>query len=183
MNRILSIALALTTASITAAEPSAELMQRIINAADKNKDGKLSLDEFRPLDVQAKHHGEEHFEAGDTNKSGFIEADELAGVLRKQTWFAILSEGIESSYARLDVDKDGKLDSAEYRKISKMGHHSDQHFKGADASKDGFLDLVEYTAHAEAKVKALEGDLHPIQPGGPQAALIFLLNKQIPINN
>ena len=37
-----------------------------------------------------------------------------------------------------------------------MGHHSDQHFNGADTNKDGFLDLAEFIAHAEHKLKALE---------------------------
>jgi hypothetical protein len=38
-----------------------------------------------------------------------------------------------------------------------MGHHSEQHFKGADANPDGFLDLPEFTVHAEHKIKVLEG--------------------------
>jgi Ca2+-binding EF-hand superfamily protein len=148
-------ALLLTTSVITAT-PSAPLMQRIMKAADKDKDGKLSLEEFKPLDVQAKHHGDEHFKAGDTNSDGFIDAAELADALKKQTWFAILSEGTESCFARLDANKDSKLDATEYRKISKMGAHSMQHFKGADANKDSFLDLSEFTAHAEHKLAVLE---------------------------
>jgi hypothetical protein len=147
---------ALATASLIAAEPSSALMQRIMKAADKDHDGKLSLEEYKPLDVQALHHGEEHFKSSDANHDGFIDAAELAGALSKQTWFAILSEGTEACFTRLDANKDGKLDSKEYRKISKMGHHSDQHFIGADTNKDGFLDPAEFTAHAEHKLKALE---------------------------
>jgi Ca2+-binding EF-hand superfamily protein len=151
------VAALLLTTSVITATPSAPLMQRIMNAADKDKDGKLSLEEFKPLDVQAKHHGDEHFKAGDKNSDGFIDAAELAGALKKQTWFAILGEGIEPCFARMDANKDNKLDASEYRKISKMGHHSEQHFKGADANHDGFLDLTEFTAHAEHKIKVLEG--------------------------
>ena len=151
---LLKLALALATVSLVAAEPSAALMQRIMKAADKNKDGKLSLEEYKALDVQALHHGEEHFKAGDTNHDGFIDAAELAGALGRQAWFAILSEGTEACFARLDANKDGKLDLTEYRNISKMGHHSDQHFKGANTNKDGFLDLAEFTVHAEHKLKA-----------------------------
>jgi Ca2+-binding EF-hand superfamily protein len=150
------LALALATASLIAAEPSAALMQRIMKAADKNKDGKLSLEEYKALDVQAFHHGEEHFKAGDASHDGFIDTAELAGALGRQTWFAILSEGTEPCFALLDANKDDKLDATEYRKISKMGHHSDQHFNGADSNKDGFLNLAEFTAHAEQKLKALE---------------------------
>ncbi len=145
-------------ASLLAAEPSAVLMQRIMKAADKNKDGKLSLEEYKALDVQALHHGDEHFKIGDTNHDDFIDAAELAGALSKQTWFAILSEGTEPCFARIDANKDGKLDATEYRKISKMGHHSEQNFKGADVHKDSSLDFAEFTAHAEQKIKSLEDD-------------------------
>jgi len=134
----------------------APLIARILKAADKNRDQKLTLAEYLPLDVQAKNHGDEHFKAGDANADGFIDAAELREGLRKQTWFAILSEGIGPCYTRLDTNKDGKLNAAEYRKISRMGGHAEQHFNGADANKDGFLNLAEFTSHAEARLKALE---------------------------
>ena len=158
MKRVASLlALVFAAASITAAEPSAALMQRIMKAADRNKDGKLSLEEYKPLDVQALHHGEEHFKTGDTNHDGVLDATELAATLHKQTWFAILSEGTESCFARLDGNHYGKLALEEYRKVSRMPNHAEQHFHGADTNKDEFLDLAEFTAHAEAKLKALEG--------------------------
>ena len=156
MKHLLTIVTALLFTQLTHAEPSAALMQRILKAADKSSDGKLSLEEYKPLDVQAKHHGDEHFKAGDKNSDGFIDAAELAGALKKQTWFAILGEGIEPCFARMDANKDNQLDASEYRKISRMGHHSEQHFKGADANHDGFLDLTEFTAHAEGKLKRVE---------------------------
>jgi Ca2+-binding EF-hand superfamily protein len=156
-------ALLLTTSVITAT-PSAPVMQRIMNAADKDKDGKLSLEEFKRLDVQAKHHGDEHFKAGDKNSDGFIDAAELADALKKQTWFAILSEGIEPCFARLDANKDSQLDASEYRKISKMGAHSEQHFNWADANKDSFLDLAEFTTHAEGKLKRVESGVTTRKP-------------------
>lgn len=157
MKHRLTIVTALLFTQLTHAEPSAGLMQRILKAADKSSDGKLSLEEYKPLDVQVKHHGNEHFKAGDKNSDGFIDAAELIGVLNKQTWSAILSEGIEPCFARLDVNKDSKHDVSEYRKISKMGHHSEQHFNSAHINYDGFLDLTEFSAHAEHKIKALEG--------------------------
>ncbi len=152
MIRILTL---LSSVPLLAAD-DAPLIARIMKAADKNNDQKLTLAEYLPLDVQAKHHGEEHFKTGDANADGFIDAAELPAALRKQTWFAILSEGIEPCFTRLDTDKDGQLNATEYRKISRMGAHAEQHFKGTDADKDGFLSMAEFTSHAEAKLKALE---------------------------
>jgi EF hand len=132
------------------------LLKRIMTAADKNKDGRLSIAEFKTLDVQALHHGPEHFEQGDTNQDGFIDSDELPGSLRKQTWFAILSEGTEACFKRLDSRQDAKLDVKEFRLVSKMGAHTEQHFRGADSDKDGFLSVAELGGLAERKLKALE---------------------------
>ena len=139
------------------AEPGeAAVASRVMAAADKNHDGKLSLAEYLPLDVQAKHHGVEHFNGGDANRDGFLQEAELPAVLHKQTWFAILSEGINACFDRLDANRDGRLDLGEYRAISRMGGHAEQHFKAADGDQDGFLSRAEFTAHAEAKLKPLE---------------------------
>lgn len=146
-------------AALPAAEtiqPKPLLLQRIMTAADKSKDGKLSIVEYKTLDVQATHHGDEHFATGDTNKDGFIDNSELAGALSRQTWYTILSEGTEACFNHLDSNKDAKLDIKEFRPISKMGAHTEQHFKSADTNKDGFLDLAEFSGLAEHKIKALE---------------------------
>ncbi|MEN3944168.1 EF-hand domain-containing protein [Prosthecobacter sp. SYSU 5D2] len=127
----------------------------VITAADKNQDGRLSLEEYLPLDVQARHHGADHFHAGDADKNGLLDATELAAVLQKQTWFAILSEGIGKCFSRLDADHDGRLNAGEYRQVSRMGGHAAQHFKCADKDQDGFLSLAEFTAHAEQRLKTV----------------------------
>ncbi len=156
MNSLLGFLVVLLTFSpVLHAETHQQLIARVLKAADKNHDGKLSLGEYLPLDVQAKHHGEAHFESGDANLDGFLDVIELAETLKKQTWFAILSEGTDACFARLDANKDGKLDATEYRKISRMGAHAGQHFSSADTDKDGFLSLAEFAAHAEAKLNAV----------------------------
>ena len=146
------LAFALFATLSLASEP--EVAQRALTTADQNRDGKLDLAEYLPLDVQAKHHGAEHFEKGDANADGFLDLTELAATLHKQTWFAILSKGTEACFARIDADQDGKLTVLEYRKTSCMGGHTEHHFKGADSNEDGFLDLPEFTVHANAKLAA-----------------------------
>lgn len=140
------------------AEPelnSAPVLQRAVEAADKNRDGKLSLAEFKLLDVQARNHGDEHFARGDENKDGFLSPEELAVELaKKQTWFVILAEGIETCFQRIDLNGDGKLDAQEYRKVSRMGGHAEYHHRGADTNTDGYLDLLEFTAHANARLES-----------------------------
>ena len=51
--------------------------QRAIRLADKSGDGKLTLAEYLPLDVQSKHHGEEHFKGADTDHNGFLDLKEF----------------------------------------------------------------------------------------------------------
>lgn len=84
MKHLLTLITVLLFTHLTRAEPSAGLMQRILKAADKSSDGKLSLEEYKPLDVQAKHHGDEHFKAGDKNSDSFIDAAELADALKSK---------------------------------------------------------------------------------------------------
>ncbi len=54
------------------------------------------------------------------------------------------------------ANQNGKLDAAEYRKISRMGGHAEQHFNGVDKDKDGFLAIAEFTTHAESKLATVE---------------------------
>jgi Ca2+-binding EF-hand superfamily protein len=153
---LLLLAVLLPASASIGAEPDpTPVLGRAMDAADKDKDGRLTLEEFKLIDVQAKHHGDEHFERGDTNHDGFLDPEELATELAaKQTWFVILVEGIEPCFTRLDTDKNQKLDPAEYRKISRMGGHAEHHHRGADTNENGFLDLEEFTAHANAKLNS-----------------------------
>ena len=153
------LALLLTATRSSAAtprppDPPRLVVERALRIADTDKDGRLNLAEYLPLDVQAKHHGAEHFAKGDADHDNYLDPAELAATLRKQTWFAILSEGVEKCFARLDADADRRLDAKEYRKISRMGGHAEQHHRGADTDQDGFLNLAEFTTHAEARLKA-----------------------------
>ena len=156
--RIISLTLcclALTSAIAAPEDNSTPVIERALQGADKDRDGKLTLTEFKLLDVQAKNHCKEHFERGDTNHDGFLDRRELGIELaKKQTWFVILSEGANSCFARLDSDGDGKLDAKEYRKISRMGGHAEHHHRSADTDRDGYLNLAEFTTHAEAKLKS-----------------------------
>jgi Ca2+-binding EF-hand superfamily protein len=151
------VAVALFSLSSFGAEPEdAKVVQRAMKAADRNKDQKLNVAEYLALDVQAAHHGDEHFAAADANHDGFLDQVELGMALRKQTWFAILQERVDVCFARLDEDKSGSLNVSEYKRMSRMGHHAEQHFNGADTNHDGSLDLLEFTAHANAKLRKLE---------------------------
>ena len=131
------------------------IVERAMAIVDLDRTGKLSLEEFLPLDVQARHHGKEHFQEGDFDNDGFLNPKELATELaRKQTWFVILVEGVEPCFSRLDTDHNGKLDPEEYRKVSRMGGHAEHHHRSADTDDDGFLNPNEFATHANAKLKS-----------------------------
>ena len=75
---ILLTALLLTTNFALCAESNtAVVTEWAMKIADKDKEGKLTLEESKPLDVQTLHHGKEHFERGDANKDGFLNHDEF----------------------------------------------------------------------------------------------------------
>ncbi len=155
VRKFIALVYAMSALSLPAAGPRTEpVIDRVIRAADKNKDGRIQFEEFKLLDVQARNHADEHFARGDADKNGYLDRKELTAELaKKQTWFVILCEGVEASFARHDINKDNKLDPKEYRKVSRMGGHATHHHRNADTNKDGFLDLTEFRAHAEAKLK------------------------------
>jgi Ca2+-binding EF-hand superfamily protein len=127
--------------------------ERFIKDHDKNGDGKLSKDELPP-DMQ------EHFADVDTNKDGFVTAQELqahADRMAQQRPYLIeiayyvidvndpaaeSNEELQKTYdllRKLDTNKDGKLDAKEigaFREERKK-ERADRIFKYMDKNGDG----------------------------------------------
>ena len=108
----LTILLTLATAHAAQPHPNADaILKRAIKAADKDRDGQLDLEEFKLLDVQARNHGDEHFERGDTNGDGLLDPQELVTEYRK---ISRMGGHAEHHHRSADTDEDGFLDLKEF---------------------------------------------------------------------
>eukprot|EP00933_Yihiella_yeosuensis_P076565 TRINITY_DN863_c0_g1_i2.p1 TRINITY_DN863_c0_g1~~TRINITY_DN863_c0_g1_i2.p1 ORF type:complete len:305 (-),score=76.73 TRINITY_DN863_c0_g1_i2:140-1054(-) len=130
--------------------------------ADTNKDGKLDKDEHFQIysgsnkDVLAI---EANFKLKemDANKDGFLDIDEFTkgnfqgfgpdGEPEDEATNAEMQQDSKSQFSLLDKDGNGKLNGGEYASWFSQ-HHQDELdsvflVEGADANKDGFLDLKE----------------------------------------
>ena len=90
-------------------------IERIMQAADIDQDGSIDYSEFLAATVhQSKLSREDNlmraFEHFDTDKSGFITADELAAALKES------GEGVNVHQIldEVDKDRDGKIDYEEF---------------------------------------------------------------------
>jgi Ca2+-binding EF-hand superfamily protein len=110
---------------------------RFIKDHDKNGDGKLSKDELPP-DLQ------EHFAQIDTNKDGFVTAQELqtyAERMNKQRPYLI-----EVAYWVIDVNDPEMESTAELQKTYDL-------LRKMDTNKDGKLDEKEVAAYRQERQK------------------------------
>ena len=137
----------------------ASVNTRVMHAADKDKDGKLTLEEYKPLDVQAKHHGEEHFKAGDARQGSLPRLQRTHHHPSQANLVRHPQRRHGRCFLRLDTNHDGNLDASEYRRISRMGAHAGQHFKSADVDKNGSLTLPSSPSMLRRKSKRLMSPL------------------------
>ena len=90
----------------------------------------------------------------DTNKDGAISKAELTA-------------GLEARFARMDVDKDGKLTQAD--RDAKRAQRLDMRFAALDTDKNGQVSKAEFTAAHEARAdKRAERRAEAGKPAGPE---------------
>lgn len=102
--------------------------QAMYDDLDKNKDGKLNLDEYSPL-WEDKAQVENSFKSLDRNNDGFLTRDEF----RNKVMFEAL-----------DKNKDGKLSLDEYSSLWKDKAQVENSFRSLDRNNDGFLTRDEF---------------------------------------
>ena len=127
-------------------------------AADANKDGKVTQDEFNAWRTAT-------VEGIDTDKDGKISVDELAAMHLKQMQ-AAANDMATRMVKALDTDGDGKLSAAE---LIARPMPMDA-FTMADTNKDGVVDQAEADAAAQMMQRGGDGMMgeHDGQMGGHQ---------------
>lgn len=124
-------------------EARAKMANTMFDKIDTNKDGSLSRAEFvehhRTMsmdhaDMHMDHHGEDAMEHGDMKSMGTAH-DAMHHPEHAPS-------AASSNFAKLDVNRDGKLSKAEMAK-----HPMAAHFAMLDVNKDGYLSPKEAAAH------------------------------------
>jgi len=146
-------------------------VQRLIDSADRDGDGKLSEPELVDLYARVQEH-EEHlqvykdsFDAFDTNKDGKISHEELAPIPDEELF--ALADLNHNGYLDMLVQQDGYLDLSEF----KIWFHGGTDHPGytdhranalatfyaempfVDTSEDGMVDVNELHAHGAESLK------------------------------
>eukprot|EP00929_Paragymnodinium_shiwhaense_P001098 TRINITY_DN101315_c0_g1_i1.p1 TRINITY_DN101315_c0_g1~~TRINITY_DN101315_c0_g1_i1.p1 ORF type:complete len:267 (+),score=75.61 TRINITY_DN101315_c0_g1_i1:198-998(+) len=137
----------------------------LIAKMDKDKDGKLSLDDvfadevFAGMDPEKKavqdhmfHEGQK-FMTADTNKDKFLDASEVTNFFFPDTHSGVQEHMADRVLQRHDGDGDGVLSEAEFLKGHKKRTTAD--FHALDKDDDGQLDKKE--------LKALESGKHEVE--------------------
>lgn len=115
-----------------------EIEAKDLREWDENRDGSVSLEEFKKKFTPSKTEVEAEFLARDKNKSAKLEADELDA----------------ESLAAWDVNKDGVVDLTEFSAGFKLSDAQQvERFGKLDANKDGKLEHVnKYTSRVEGQL-------------------------------
>lgn len=132
LNCLSSLAMLACAAAATAApgaQPAADTSSRIFSAADLDRDGRITLEEFHKDIVRGWH-------ALDLNGDGYITRDELASLPDKR-----MAEFVLSAFASADGQRGGRLsfrDVVERRMAF---------FDAADTDKSEWLSVEEVLAY------------------------------------
>ncbi|WP_374571661.1 EF-hand domain-containing protein [Phenylobacterium sp.] len=111
---------------------------------DLNKDGKVTLDEFRKAEADGM------LGRLDANKDGKITADEIQAMAERAKSFGRpqAADRLNAMVARLDTNKDGVITRAE------IDAGAVRRFKMADANGDGWLSKDELSAARPSRARA-----------------------------
>jgi len=108
--------------------PMGQKIVELLKEADKNSDGKVSLEELKAV---RPHITEERFKLMDTDNDDFITKEDVCD------W----AERAQTKFKEADTDNDGKLSREEVKKL--FPNMNDEAFNRKDDNKDGFLTLDE----------------------------------------
>ena len=134
-------------------QPKAEEMKWVFDKFDTNKDGKISLDEFKAAartmgwglgDTEAVN----SFQAMDSDGDSFIDFEEFMEMFEGEE--RVKETEIKSAFQVFDLNGDGKISAEELSQVLKSLGEScslsacKKMVMGVDGNGDGFIDLNEF---------------------------------------
>ncbi|XP_057449512.1 calmodulin-like protein 30 [Lotus japonicus] len=135
--------------------PNKDEMKWVFGKFDSNKDGKISLQEYKEA-ARALDRGVGETEAAKTFKvmdsdgDGFIDFIEFMEMFNGDQGSRIKEEEIKSAFQVFDFNGDGKISAEELLRVLKSLGEScslsacKKMVKGVDGNGDGFIDLNEF---------------------------------------
>ncbi|KAL4577406.1 hypothetical protein LXL04_013515 [Taraxacum kok-saghyz] len=134
-------------------QPNTDEMRRVFNKFDKNKDGKISKEEYTSAvgvlgGKNPKSDVSKAFQVIDTDGDGFIDFDEFMEAQKSEG--GVKTADIKSAFKVFDLDGNGKITAEELLQVlRKLGERCSleacrKMVKGADADGDGMIDVNEF---------------------------------------
>nr|XP_043634400.1 calmodulin-like protein 30 [Erigeron canadensis] len=141
------------TSPAAAFEPNIDEMRRVFNKFDKNKDGKISKEEYTLAvgllgNKNAKKEVTKAFQTIDTDGDGFVDFDEFMEAQKSDG--GVKTSDIKSAFKVFDLDGNGKITAEELVQVLRqLGEKCSlescrKMVKGADADGDGMIDIDEF---------------------------------------
>lgn len=131
-----------------------EELKWVFEKFDSNKDGKISLDEYKAA-LKAMDRGVGNteavkaFQVMDCDGDGFIDFNEFLGMFNGGG--RVKESELKSAFQVFDLDGDGKISADElFHVLKRLGEGTTltackQMVKGVDGDADGFIDFNEFT--------------------------------------
>ncbi|XP_071709443.1 calmodulin-like protein 30 [Rutidosis leptorrhynchoides] len=134
-------------------QPNIDEMRRVFNKFDKNKDGKISKEEYTLAvgllgNKNAKSEVNKAFQAIDTDGDGFIDYGEFMEAQNSDG--GVKTGDIKSAFKVFDLDGNGKITAEELVQVLRqLGEKCSlescrKMVKGADSDGDGMIDINEF---------------------------------------
>ncbi|KAK1410264.1 hypothetical protein QVD17_36799 [Tagetes erecta] len=134
-------------------QPNAQEMRRVFDKFDKNKDGKISKEEYGSAmgllgNKTGKLEVSKAFQAIDTDGDGFVDFDEFMEAQKSDG--GVGTGDIKSAFKVFDLDGNGKITAEELLQVLRqLGERCSleacrKMVRGADTDGDGMIDVDEF---------------------------------------
>ncbi|XP_021737140.1 calmodulin-like protein 1 [Chenopodium quinoa] len=131
-------------------------MRQVFDRFDKNKDGKISQEEYKAIlramgkDESVVREVGKIFQVADSNKDGYIDFKEFMALHKDGG--GVRTMDIRNAFRVFDLDEDGKISAEEvHEMLKRLGERCTladckNMVKAADTDGDGFINMNEFIA-------------------------------------